>query len=78
MVAMPIPECDTLAIKTALLEQYRIEIPVHEWQGHYIVRLSCQGYNTQAQMDVLVDALGELLQLRRPAKKLSQGGMRAI
>ncbi|HEX4296836.1 MAG TPA: aminotransferase class V-fold PLP-dependent enzyme, partial [Devosia sp.] len=35
MVAMPIPECDTLAIKTALLEQYRIEIPVHEWQGHY-------------------------------------------
>jgi isopenicillin-N epimerase len=78
MVAMPIPECDTLAIKTALLEQYRIEIPVHEWQGHYIARLSCQGYNTRAQMDVLVDALGELLQLRRPTKKLSQGGMRAI
>ena len=73
MVAMPIPACDPAKIKTALLVQYGIEIPVFEWQGHYIVRLSCQGYNTRAQMDVLLDALSELLQLRRPAKKLSQG-----
>lgn len=73
MVAMPIPECDPAKIKIALLEQYGIEIPVSNWQGHYIVRLSCQGYNTRPQMDVLIDALSELLELRRPAKRLSQG-----
>jgi len=72
MVAMPIPQCDTGAVKTALLDQYGIEIPVFEWQGHYIARLSCQGYNTSGQMDVLVDALGELLMLRPRAKRVSQ------
>jgi isopenicillin-N epimerase len=73
MVAMPIPPCDPAAVKTGLMEQYGIEIPVFEWQGHHIVRLSCQGYNTKDQMDVLVDALGELLQLRPRAKRASQG-----
>jgi isopenicillin-N epimerase len=73
MVAMQIPPCDPTAVKTALLETYGIEIPVFEWQGHFIVRLSCQGYNTRAQMDTLIDALSELLQLRPLAKRASQG-----
>ena len=64
MVAMQIPPCDPAAVKTALLDIYGIEIPVFEWQGHYIVRLSCQGYNTRAQMDVLIGALTAVLQLR--------------
>ena len=72
MVAMPIPPCDPAAVKTGLLDQYGIEIPVFEWQGHYIARLSCQGYNTKDQMDLLVDALGELLMLRPRAKRVSQ------
>ena len=65
MVAMPIPPCDPLAVHMALIDQYGIEIPVFEWQGHHIARLSCQGYNTQAQMDKLIGALDELVQLRR-------------
>jgi isopenicillin-N epimerase len=73
MVAMPIPPCEPLAIHDELLGKYGIEIPVFEWQGHYIVRLSCQGYNTRAQMDVLIGALTELLQLRPVAKRASQG-----
>jgi isopenicillin-N epimerase len=73
MVAMQIPPCDPTAVKTALLETYGIEIPVFEWQGHFIVRLSCQGYNTRAQMDTLIDALSELLQLRPLTKRASQG-----
>ncbi len=28
-----------------------------KWQDHYIVRLSVQGYNSKAQMDILIDAL---------------------
>ena len=68
MVAMPIPPCDPAAVKSGLLDRYGIEIPVFEWQGHFIVRLSCQGYNTRAQMDVLVGALTAILQLRAPTK----------
>ena len=73
MVAMQIPPCDPQAVHDELINKYGIEIPVFEWQGRHIVRLSCQGYNTRAQMDVLIDALSELLQLRPVAKRASQG-----
>ena len=73
MVAMPIPPCDPLAVHDALIERYGIEILVFEWQGHHIARLSCQGYNTRAHMDLLVTALSELLQLRPITKRASQG-----
>jgi len=65
MVSMPIPECDPVAIHDLLVERYRIEIPVLAWRGHHIVRLSCQGYNRRDQMDLLIDALTELLSLRK-------------
>jgi isopenicillin-N epimerase len=71
MIAMPIPPCDPQAIHDALISKYGIEIPVFEWQGRHIVRLSCQGYNTGAHMDVLIGALSELLQLRPLAKRAS-------
>ena len=74
MVAMQIPACDPKVIHDTLLQNYGIEIPVFEWQGHYIVRLSCQGYNTQAQMDVLIGALSDLLQLRPEAKRSTRAG----
>ncbi|HWJ73235.1 MAG TPA: aminotransferase class V-fold PLP-dependent enzyme [Kaistia sp.] len=73
MVAMPIPPCDPLAVHEQLYRDYGIEIPVFEWQGHHIARLSCQGYNTREQMDVLVRALGDLLAQRQPRMKQSQG-----
>ena len=73
MVAMPIPTCDTAALKEALLNLYNIEIPVLTWHDHCIVRLSCQGYNTRAQMDVLIAALREQLGLGAPAAKRAGG-----
>lgn len=69
MVAMPVPPCDVNVLKQDLLDRYAIEIPVLEWRGHHIVRLSCQGYNTRAQMDVLIGALTELLSLRRQQRR---------
>ncbi|MBN9024997.1 aminotransferase class V-fold PLP-dependent enzyme [Kaistia nematophila] len=72
MVAMPIPACDPIAVHDALLRDYGIEIPVFEWQGHHIARLSCQGYNTREQMDLLVTALGELLAREQPLRKRGQ------
>lgn len=63
MVAMPIPECDPLEVHKQLWERFKIEIPVFKWQNHYIARLSVQGYNSRPQMDYLIEALTELLNL---------------
>jgi isopenicillin-N epimerase len=69
MVAMPIPECDPKEIHTQLWERYKIEIPVFQWQDQFIARLSVQGYNSKPQMDYLLEALGELLELREPRRQ---------
>ena len=75
MVAMPIPECDVDQLKLDLLARYNIEIPVFKWQDTCICRLSVQGYNSKPQMDLLLEALTELLQLKAPSapQRASQG-----
>ncbi len=63
MVSMPVPRTDPKALQEALMERWRIEIPCFDWKDHTIVRLSVQGYNTRAEMDLLVEALTTLLTL---------------
>lgn len=58
MAALPIPPCDLEAFKRRLYDEFRIEIPTVEWNGRHFVRISIQGYNTRAEIDALVDALG--------------------
>lgn len=69
MISIPIPDTglEPKDFHDLLLEKYRIEIPVLKWQDHYIVRLSVQGYNSTAQMDALISALTEILELPRAA-----------
>ena len=74
MVAMPIPDTDTLELSKALMARYSIEIPVFKWQDHSIVRVSVQGYNSKAQMDILIEALTELLDLQRKPELARQHG----
>jgi isopenicillin-N epimerase len=69
MIAMPIPECDAEQLKLDLYDKYRIEIPVFKWQDTCIVRLSVQGYNSKAQMDLLISALTDLLSLNGGAAR---------
>lgn len=64
MVAMPVPECDVDQLKIDLIDKYNIEIPVFKWQDTCIVRLSVQGYNSKPQMDLLIEALTQLLALK--------------
>jgi isopenicillin-N epimerase len=61
MAAMPVPDCDGQVLARHLWEDHRIEIPVVEWGGRTFVRISVQGYNTAAEADRLLAALGELL-----------------
>ena len=58
MVAIPVPPQDAEALRRRLFEQHRIEVPVTQHGGHTFVRLSVQGYNTEADIARLEDALG--------------------
>ena len=61
MSALPLPACDLDTLKRRLYDEYRIEIPVIDWNGRHFVRISIQGYNTRADIDALIAALRELL-----------------
>ena len=61
MSALPLPPCDYDALKRRLYDEFKIEIPVINWNGRHFVRISIQGYNTRADVDVLIEALSILL-----------------
>jgi len=54
-------EVDVVTLKNRLYEDYRIEVPVHEWNGNKLIRVSVQGYNTRRDIDKLCRALPILL-----------------
>ena len=54
----PIPaETDASWLNNRLYDQYQIEIPVVEWNGLKMVRISVQAYNTPEDLKTLVEAL---------------------
>ncbi len=61
MAALPLPPCDLDALKLRLYDEFAIEIPTVDCNGRHFVRISIQGYNTQADVDALVEALKVLL-----------------
>jgi isopenicillin-N epimerase len=61
MVALPLPPHDTDDLKRRLYDNYRIEVPLGTWNERQFTRVSIQGYNTQSDLDALVNALADLL-----------------
>jgi isopenicillin-N epimerase len=61
MSALPLPPCDLDILKLRMYAEFRIEIPVIHWNGRHFVRISIQGYNTQAEVERLLAALSILL-----------------
>ncbi len=61
MSALPLPPCHLDDLKARLYDEFQIEIPVIDWNGRHFVRISIQGYNTQAEVERLVTALSILL-----------------
>ena len=58
MVSMPLPVgTDISALKEYLYNEHRIEAPLMEWNGHKLIRVSIQGYNTVKDVDALIKAL---------------------
>lgn len=52
---------DLPALKTRLYDEFRVEIPVIAWGDRKFIRVSIQGYNTEADVDALIKALGAIL-----------------
>jgi len=62
MGTIPIPKVkDLTELKTRLYHDHRIEIPCLDWNDRHFLRLSVQGYNSEAEIDLLVSALDKLL-----------------
>ena len=61
MFAARLPEVEVELLQRRLYERYRIEVPLHRWNGQSLIRPSFQVYNTQADAKALVEALGDLL-----------------
>jgi isopenicillin-N epimerase len=64
MVAFPLPPCDAAALQRRLYDEYPVEVPIIEWNGRQLIRVSVQAYNTQDDVEALLRALKELLALR--------------
>lgn len=63
MFAAPLPDGDVKEIKTRLYDEYRIEVPTTVWNGRNFIRVSFQAYNSQKDVDRLVEALAKLYHL---------------
>lgn len=62
MFTAPLPQdTDPVQLKIRLYDEYRIEVPVLEWNGNKLIRVSVQGYNTRLDVNRLYGALSRLL-----------------
>lgn len=61
LFAAPLPPCDETLLKTRLYNDFKVEAPIVRWADRYLVRVSVQGYVTQADTQRLVTALKALL-----------------
>lgn len=57
----PLPASNLAVLKNRLYDEYKIEVPLVQWQDRQFVRISVQGYNSQSDVDALVAALHDLL-----------------
>ncbi|MFZ5916882.1 MAG: aminotransferase class V-fold PLP-dependent enzyme [Chloroflexota bacterium] len=61
MFAARLPDVDLEQLKARLYDAFHIEAPLLRWQGQPLIRVSFQAYNSQADADALLAALGRLL-----------------
>jgi len=57
---------DPVALKGFLYDTCHIEVPLIEWNGNVLVRVSVQGYNSTGDIDRLVEALADWRRLSPP------------
>ncbi|HRF94203.1 MAG TPA: aminotransferase class V-fold PLP-dependent enzyme [Aggregatilineales bacterium] len=62
MFISPLPDTiDPNAFKQRLYDEFKVEAPIVVWNNQPFIRISFQGYNTQADADAVVNALTVML-----------------
>lgn len=62
MAIAPLPvETDLTALKARLYDEYRVEVPLIQWNDRKFVRISIQGYNAPEDVDALANGLERLI-----------------
>lgn len=61
MVSVPMPFADPDAAQRRLYDEFAVEVPVMRWNGHVLLRVSIQAYNTPQDVEALVDGVRRLL-----------------
>ncbi len=57
----PLPNSDPAILKKRLYAEYKVEVPLIQWEDKQFIRISVQGYNTKEDLDILASALKKLL-----------------
>lgn len=60
MCSVPISTTNPLGLKAALYDEYKIEIPVVTFTKQIYLRMSLQPYNSEKDVEILIDALREI------------------
>ncbi len=61
MFVASLPDMDIKQFKARLYDEFCVEAPIIGWNGRCFIRVSIQGYNSQSDVDHLLDALGKML-----------------
>jgi isopenicillin-N epimerase len=61
MVACPLPPVDAKLLKRRMYDEDRVEVPVTTHGDHAFIRLSFQGYNTDADLEAALASLARWL-----------------
>lgn len=61
MISLPVDVDDAVAVQNALWRRHQIEVPVMQWNGRRLLRISCHAYTQSSDIDRLVDCLPPLL-----------------
>jgi isopenicillin-N epimerase len=61
LAAVQLPELDEKLLKTKLYDEYQVEVPCYRWNAKPLLRISVQGYNTEEDIQALVNGLKNLL-----------------
>ena len=61
MCSFPVNYDDPIKLKSKLINDYQIEIPVMAWNDKTLMRISLNGYNSSEDVDKLLDVLKKII-----------------